>query len=93
MALQQNISYKGLNIDNTYIKIVHVDGNKNNIGFNVEYYVSKTAADLDINNENYLFISKMYYFTPDLNSELNMWQQMYNYLKNEIDEFKNSIDC
>lgn len=92
MALQQNIKYKGINIDNAYIKVVHIDGNKNTVMFNVEYYATKDVADTDIKNENYLFISKMYSIIPDLISELNLWQQMYTYLKT-LPEFESATDC
>lgn len=92
MALQENIVYKGMNIDNAYIKIVHLSGNKGMMYFNVQYYASKGIADTDINNENALLISKMYSYTPDLSSNDNLWIQLYNHLKT-FPEFSNAIDC
>lgn len=92
MALQQTFTYKGIEVTNGYIKIVHWDGNKNNLHFNLEYYPSKIVADADINNENYLMISRMYTIVPDLESEDNIWVQAYDYLKT-LPEFLDAVDC
>ena len=91
MGLQLDINYKGLVILNGYVKVVHMTGNKNNMYFNVEYYTNKETADADIKNENFLSVSPMYSMVPDLNSELNLWQQCYEYLKT-LPEFNGTIN-
>jgi hypothetical protein len=90
MALKMNFTYKGVPIIDGYIRIVHWDGNKQNMYFNVEYYFNKETSDADVNNENYLSISKMYHIVPELGND-NLWIQAYEYLKT-LPEFSTAID-
>lgn len=88
MALMMNVSYKGIPIDNAYIKVAHIDGNKNKMYFNVEYYSNQAAT---VDHDNCLFISTMYFIVPDLNSSDNFIKQMYDHLKS-LDTYKDAID-
>jgi len=93
MGLQiNNYIYKGIPLQNAYIKVVHIDGNKNKLYFNFEIYASKEIADADISNQNYLEISGMFNIVPDLNSNDNFIKQMYEYLKN-LPAFQDAVDC
>ena len=90
MALSMDFTYKGIPIIGGYIKIVHWSGDKNKMYFNVEYYSNKETSDADITNENYLYISPMYSFVPELGND-NLWIQGYTLLKT-IDVFSTAID-
>ena len=75
-------------IDDVYIKVAHVDGNKNKLYFNVEYYYDQAAT---VDHDNCLFISTMYSIVPDLESQDNFIKQMYNYLKT-LEIYSNAVD-
>ena len=92
MAISKTIIMdNGLVIQNAYIKVIHLDGNKNNLYFNIQVYVSKAIADADTNNRNYLGPIVGYIIVPDLESEDNFIAQAYNYLKT-LPEFSTAID-
>ena len=89
MGLKKNIKFKGIDINNAYIKIKHFNGNKDIVCFNIQVYVNKETSDND--DSNYLYVSKMFKFKPDLESNENIWRQAYKILKQQ-EEFKDAED-
>lgn len=69
----------------SYIKISHIEGNKNGINLIVNIYSDNT--------KNFLLETKKIEFTPDLdeNSE-NFIKQGYLYLKS-LEEYSKAKDC
>jgi len=92
MGLQLPISYKGMQIEQAYAKIVAIEGNKNRLFFNVEFYVNKDISDADINNQMFLEIKGPFMIVPDLESSENFIKQMYLHLKT-LDMFQNALDA
>lgn len=76
----------GLELENVYVKIDKIEGDKNNIDFIVKYYANKDAR---FNNK--LALSKEYYnFTPSMDN-VNIFIQAYLHLKT-LENFKGAID-
>lgn len=71
-----------VNIQNAYIKVVTVNGNKDLLFANVTAYKEKDGQTLT---------NKSYEFTPDLAGR-NFFAQAYEYLKT-LPEFSNATDC
>ena len=87
MGLKKTVNFKGVDIIDAYIKVKHFSGNKDNICFNIQVYANKDISDS--NDGDYLYISKSFYFVPNING--NLWIQAYNYLKT-LEEFLNAED-
>ena len=87
MALRKNINMtisSDINfvVENAYIKVDFVSGDKNTINITVGYY--KT------NESNNCFKVNSYSFNPSLDN--NFIKQAYEYLKT-LEEFKDAEDC
>lgn len=89
MALQQTIvTPHGFKVDEAYIRIDTISGNKNEIVSSVNSYTSQQAF---LEGSPYLE-QKFYIFTPDVSPNApEMWTQGYNYLKT-LSEYTNAID-
>jgi len=86
MALQKDLKIKKFDVDakNAYIKIRHVQGNKNNWVASIEVYANKKIADeCAITNEGFLEVFNFRIPNIDLEN--------IGYIKT-LDQFKDSID-
>jgi len=90
MALSKCATLRsGLNLDNIYIRIEEVRGNKNDIYVLANAYVSKDGF---LQGNNYLE-QNAYIFTPNVeDTASNFIKQGYEYLKT-LEEYKDSVDC
>jgi hypothetical protein len=87
MALTKTIETShGLTLNNAYIKIIEVSGNKSLINILVVSFKDKEASD---NGKNYL-TQNSYHFAPSL--EMNFIMQGYEYLKT-LPAFDGAVDC
>lgn len=89
MALQQTLNFEsGMVLENAYIRIFNLFGNKGQVTLSVVTFVNKDAA-----LEGKPFVqAKEYYFQPNvLDDAPNFYKQGYEYLK-EQPEFEGSID-
>ena len=92
MALQKDFDSGkfGLKIKDAYIKIRHVQGNKDNWVASIEIYANKKMADeCAITNVGFLEVYNLR--IPNIDLEKNIYKQIYNYLKT-LDQFKDCID-
>lgn len=79
-----NVINKEFHIESAYIRIDSFTGNKNIIEITVGIYKDEL---------NQAFIqSKMYSFTPTIESTVNFIKQGYEYLKT-LPEYATAIDC
>ena len=88
MALSKNINLdNGIILNNAYIKIDGIGGNKDNCSICVGIAVNKDLA----NTNNY--VNRKYYnFIPSVdNAASNFIKQGYEYLK-ALDEYKDAAD-
>lgn len=87
MALNLNMRLNnGLNIENAYIKILSVGGNKLNAVIEIGIFVDKIYTD------NKYIEKKFYNFIPSVEDTSKNWiKQGYEHLKT-LDEYKYSID-
>jgi hypothetical protein len=88
MALQKNIDFKAqggfdIAVENAYIRIDQISGNKNEILFSVNFY--------RLPNELTSFMGSTYKFTPSLDAS-NFIAQAYEHLKT-LPEFAGAEDC
>ena len=90
MALRKNIQFipngfdSAASLNNAYIKVDSISGNKNTVEITVITYSEKNDQKLPVQATNYTF-------TPDMNGG-NFIAQSYNYLKT-LPEFAGAIDC
>jgi len=92
MALQKkkfNTKY-GLEINDAYVKIRHIQGNKTNWVISVEVYANKQVADACMES-NIGFLEVYNIRVPDIDLEKNIYKQTYDYLKT-LDKFNDCID-
>lgn len=87
MALKQNVNFEnGISLNNAYIKILKLSGNKENIFLEVGVFK-------DFNYTDDKYVKKSYYnFKPNVadNSD-NFIKQGYEFLKT-LEEFKGAMD-
>ena len=78
MAIQCKYYDSNLEVEvkDCYWKITKLTGDKNHIDINVGVYKNKEKADANI-----IINELQFWFTPDLESELNFIAQAYNHLK------------
>lgn len=81
MALQKGFTHHGMTVENGYVKISSVSGNKSTIFLQVDYCV---ATGLDPVK------TASFSFAPDMDGE-NFIKQGYLYLKS-LDEFSGAGD-
>lgn len=87
MAISMEIETgHGLVVENAYVKIVELSGNKENINLRVDFYLNKISSD----SGKAPLKQEIYSFIPTLND--NFIKEGYDYLKT-LEEFMNSIDC
>lgn len=86
MALQINITTdSGIMVENSYVRIGNIEGDKNNLSFALNFYKNKESFQgnlASLKNEYHSFI-------PNMDS--NFIQQGYEFLKTK-EEYKNAID-
>jgi len=90
MAISKNINLNnGLEINDAYLRICLLSGNKDNININLCSYLSQEAFQ---QGKEWLEI-KEYNFVPiTTDTSSNFIKQGYDYLKT-LDEYKDSVDC
>jgi len=90
MALSKTINLQnGLTIENSYMRIDSIAGNKNQLTISVNSYVSQQAFQ---DGKAYLE-QKLYSFTPSVEeSSANFIKQGYEYLKT-LEEYQDAVDC
>tara|TARA_R100000388_G_C7161138_1_gene119281 strand:+ start:67 stop:312 length:246 start_codon:yes stop_codon:yes gene_type:complete len=81
MALKQTFTYGGLSITDGYLRIIHLNGNKEKITLTLGY--QSKAGEVPLKKEDYEFV-------PNMDS--NFLAQGYTYLKT-LDNFTSSTDC
>lgn len=78
----------GINVQNPYIRIDSIIGNKEKLSILVHAYISQNAFNSGRGN----LFAKSYDFVPSVNEESsNFIKQGYEYLKT-LDEYKDAID-
>lgn len=83
--LKNQVLTETVTIKNSYVKIVTIEGTKNNIKFSICIY--------DNANKENLLERKEYSFNPDITDKsANFIKQGYLYLKS-LDEFAEAKDC
>jgi len=90
MALQKTIQTNhGLTVNNAYIKVHEISGNKNTINIRVRAYASQNASGSGL-----LYLEEwLYNFYPSIADDTpNFIKQAYLYLKT-LPEFKDAIDA
>lgn len=89
MALSKNINLEnGLTVENAYIRIDSLAGNKDLLTITVNSYVSQEAFQ---DGKPYLE-QKLYSFTPSVEEEApNFIKQGYEYLKT-LEEYQDAVD-
>lgn len=89
MALKANVILQnGLAIDNAYLRIVNVLGNKEKLTVFVDVFLNETTAQ-----SHYALGQRNYVFTPSQGESAERWdKQAYEYLKT-LDEYVDAIDC
>jgi hypothetical protein len=91
MAMQMGMTINGVDINNAYIKVRHIQGNKTNMVASVEVYCNKAVAD-ECMTTNIGWLSVWNFnFTPNLNSQFNVIAQAYQYLMT-LDMFKDAVE-
>ncbi|KWX71622.1 hypothetical protein AMQ84_27255 [Paenibacillus riograndensis] len=89
MALKKTIELpSGLTLQNAYIRVQGVNGNKNIADICLELFVSQQACE-----EEKVPVTHMYFrFTPDQEEDATRWdKQAYEHLKT-LPEFENAVD-
>lgn len=81
MALQKSINYKGITVNDCYIRVTRIDGNKTEVSFGLAYSANANAEAF--NNETHAC-------SYDVNGE-NPIKQAYEYLKT-LPEFADATD-
>lgn len=82
MAIKTNINFKGISIDNSYIRVEFPSCTKDTITFSVRKYVVEDKP---------FFEESVYTTTYNLEGE-NPFKQAYLYLKT-LPEFQDAVDC
>jgi hypothetical protein len=82
MALQNNIEYKGIVVEGSYIRINRFEGNKGTINFIVTYHKDSQSQPFNF---------KEFECSNNLNSG-NIIEQGYMHLKT-LPEFADAVDC
>jgi hypothetical protein len=82
MALSKNIRYKGLEINETYIKVLKFEGDKENLYFTIGYFIDKDEDSLQVKTFNFKYII----------DGSNPVAQAYEYLKT-LEEYSDAKDC
>lgn len=83
MALSKTIEYKGVLVQNAYIKVARFSGNKSVLNFAVSVYARKDADD---------FVAESGYSCDYSLDGDNAIKQAYDYLKT-LPEFADAVDC
>lgn len=89
MALQQTVTTKsGIEVQDAYVRIDSVNGNKQQLGIIVRVYKDKAAAD-----GNYAYLENRYYnFEPSVETgSPNFIKQGYEHLKT-LPEYADAVD-
>jgi hypothetical protein len=82
MALNININYKGIQVNNAYLKVFQIQGDKSRISFGLKYSASSESSAFD---------SKTFEFDYNIDGE-NPIKQAYEHLKT-LPEFSGATDC
>jgi hypothetical protein len=82
MALNKNFSVAGVTINNGYLRVSQLFGDKHNIGFVLSYQVNQSEPALKL---------EQFDFKPVMN-ESNFIKQAYEHLKT-VPEFSDATDC
>jgi hypothetical protein len=82
MAIKNNVIYKGIPINNAYIRIWRYEGDKEKMHFEAGVHASKDAE---------MITSQGYRISLNLDGA-NPIKQAYEYLKS-LPEFSDAVDC
>lgn len=91
MALQLNYNFDQVGIESStaYAKIEVFSGNKENTALHVDVYINEAARN---SNKSPLKSFDFYIPTPTGTGN-DLLVDLYNYLKNNVEEFQDAIDC
>ncbi len=90
MALINDFIYKGIQIEKAYCRISTVACQKDaGVTFQIDVYYNKETS---VNVDNILF-SLGYTKEIDLNSEVNIFIECYNYLKTNVADWSSAENC
>lgn len=89
MAFQMRKEFKnGLIVEDCYVKISYISGNKEKLYITIQYFKDKAAADARLPHIE----EAQYLFVPSTNDDSLRWdKQTYEYLKT-LPEFEGAID-
>jgi len=82
MALKQTFTFAGLTINDGYLRVTEVAGNKDRVAFSLSYQVAQGEDSIK---------TQSFDFAPDMSGG-NFIEQAYQYLKT-LPEFKSAQDC
>jgi|LakMenE18May11ns_1017448.scaffolds.fasta_scaffold9454435_1 hypothetical protein len=82
MALKKTVQFKGISVNDCYIKVWRIEGNKADLSFGVSYSANAQAE---------VFNSETYYCAHVLDGD-NPIKQAYKHLKT-LPEFAGATDC
>jgi hypothetical protein len=82
MAITNNVVYKGIPINNAYIRVWRYEGDKEKMHF---------EAGIQASKEGEMITSQGYQFSLNLDGS-NPVKQAYEHLKT-LPEFANAVDC
>lgn len=82
MALRKTVQFKGIFVNDCYIKVWRIEGNKTDLSFGVSYSANAEAEKFD---------SETYHCAYVLDGE-NPIKQAYKHLKT-LPEFAGATDC
>lgn len=91
MALnKKNITTKlGIVLEDSYIKIRHISGNKNELVASIELYANKDMANQCYSTNNFIQVWNIR--IPDIDLEQNIYRQVYDYIKT-LPDFIGALD-
>ena len=82
MALKQTFNFAGLTINDGYLRVTEVAGNKNRVAFSLSYQIAQ--GEDSVKTQDFDFV-------PEMSGD-NFIRQAYQYLKT-LPDFKNAQDC
>ena len=90
LKLKEKNFSNGLVLNNIYCKIGEIGGTKEQINGKIFYYLNEESRLQGKDALDVFYFS----FKPDLSEfSKNFFVQSYIYLKENVEDFKNSIDC
>ncbi|WP_143763782.1 hypothetical protein MKX34_23805 [Paenibacillus sp. FSL R5-0636] len=90
MALKMTLNFDtGVVVENAYLNIGDITGNKDALYFQLDVYMSKSASE----EGKKVIRQTLHSFTPSAEDDSLRWdKQAYEYLRT-LEEFKDAEDC